>query len=183
MAFDKTQPTNTCKIRNLGDVIRPNWVAIEEGLSSFRVASLNVANRTVLGIPGNPAAIASTDILFSKSDASGNTQLYVIDPASRVTQITVSASPTSNTNGFTWLPGGMLMQWGHTGGIASNADAVVGFVTPFSAVVYNVQITGRHNGGEVVSGNVHTLTANNFTLRNTSISNRDFYWVAIGPKV
>lgn len=183
MPFDSTQPTNTTKIRNLGVVIRPNWEAIEQGLNTFKPHSLNLNNRTALGIPVDPAAVPNTYILYCKQDASGNPQLYGIDQGSRVAQISASATPTSATVGCSWLAGGMLIQWGISGNIGVNADSTILFYTPFSAVPYSVTITGIHNGGEVVSGNVHTITAGNFVLRNTSVSARRFYWTAIGPKV
>ena len=76
MAFDKTQPTDTTKIRNLGVVIRPNWVAIEEADSTFRPYALNLQNRTPLGVSNDPASIADTYILYEKDDGSGNPELF-----------------------------------------------------------------------------------------------------------
>lgn len=183
MVWDATQPTNTTKIRNLGVVIRPNWDAIQLGDPTLLPQSINFANRTPLPAVNDPAAIANSYILYCKEDASGNPQLFGIDQASRISQFTTSVTPTSAASGFTFLPGGMVIQWKHTGNIGSNADSVQTFPVAFSADPYSIVITGRHNGGEVVSGNIHTLTPANFTLRNTSAHSRDFYWIAIGPKV
>lgn len=183
MVYDATKPANNEKIRNLGVAIRPNWQAIEEADATFKPYAINLANRTPLIVPNDPAAIANTFILYCKEDASGFPELWGIDKDSNKTQISVSVPAVSAAAGYTWLAGGMLMQWTHTGAIASGADSVQMFPITFSAAPYSVVITGRHNGGEVVSGNIHTLLLDRFTLRNTSASARDFYWIAIGPKV
>lgn len=87
MAFDKTQPTDTTKLRNLGVVIRPNWVAIEEGDSSFRPYAMNLQNRTPLGVSNDPATIADTYILYEKDDGAGNPELYGKDGSGNIIQI------------------------------------------------------------------------------------------------
>ena len=182
MAYDSTQPTNTTKLRNVGVVIRPNWVAIEDGEASFKPKAVNYNNRTPLGVPNDPAAVANTYILYCKQDTAGSPQLYGIDQNSRVSQLTCSIAPSRNATGYTFLPGGMLLEWGQTPAIASNADLIVNLPAWMAAAVYSVQITGRHNGGALVTGHVHTLQAHDFTIRNTSSVARDFYWMAIGPQ-
>lgn len=187
MAFDRTQPTNNTKIRNLGNVIRPNWEAIEDADTTFKVKALNFANRTALGIAVNPTAIASTEILYSKSDASGNTQLYMIDPASRITQLSVSVAPLSAANGYTWLAGGMLLQWGLI-------DAPVGdsgnfnFPVAFSAVPYSITLTfiraAGASGVNVIYETSGQTTATRFRTTTAGTTGSHFArYMAIGPKV
>lgn len=80
MAFDSTQPTNTTKIRNLGVVIRPNWVAIQEADSSFLPYAVNLVDRTNASIsPEDPATIAKSGITYSKQDSNGDTQVFCIN--------------------------------------------------------------------------------------------------------
>lgn len=187
MTFDKTQPTDTTKIRNLGTVIRPNWVAIEEAASSFKPRALNLDNRTVLGVPVNPTAIANSMILFSKSDASGKTQLYTIDPDSHVTQISVAVAPLSSGNGYTWLPGGMLLQWGTV--IAPPGDSGnFYFPVAFSGTPYSIPLTFIRAAGTtgenfvyVTSGQVTSTRFRTTTVGTTG--SHHVYYMAIGPKV
>lgn len=87
MAFDKTQPTDTTKIRNLGTVIRPNWVAIEEAGATFRPYALNLQNRTPLAVANDPATIADTSIVYVKDDGSGNPELYSKDGSGNIIQM------------------------------------------------------------------------------------------------
>lgn len=92
-------------------------------------------------------------------------------------------SPTDGVLGSSFLPGGLLIQWGISGNIHANADEVETFDEPFTVIPYTVVITGIHNGGEVVSGNVHDINLTDFTIRNTSVSSRYFYWIAIGQRL
>jgi len=183
MAYDATQPTNTTKIRNLGTVIRPNWTAIENAESSFRPHAINFLNRTPTVVPIDPAAIANTYILYCKQDAAGNPQIYGIDQNSRVTQISAAVSPLSAINGYTWLAGGMLLQWGKSGVIAG-ANTIL-FPIAFSAAAYNVSITPVKNSSIVNNVYVRSdadITALQFVAYNTASINQ-IMWMAIGPKV
>lgn len=101
MVFDKTQPTNTTKLRNLGVVVRPNWDAIESADSTFIPEALNLADRTAgVIVPTDPTAIADTMIFYSKQDGSGNAQIFAIDPSSNIYQLTGN-SYTETVNGGT----------------------------------------------------------------------------------
>ena len=100
MAFNKTQPQNTTKLRNLGIVIRPNWEAIETADSTFIPEALNLTDRTAAGLASDPTAIADTVILYSKQDASGNPQIFSIEPSSTIYQLTGN-NYTETTNPVT----------------------------------------------------------------------------------
>lgn len=187
MVYDATQPTNVTKIRNLGIVIRPNWEAIEQGGSTFRPQAVNLANRTPLAIPNNPVAIADTYILYCKQDGAGNPQLYCIDPSgANHTQLSTSAKPLSAQNGYSWLPGGMLIQWGlnfANGG----ADTSITFPISFSAAPYSIQTTFYRSTGSTSTLPLYISTATapsatKFKVWNP-VGGHDFYWIAIGPKV
>lgn len=188
MAYDSTQPTNTTKLRNVGVVIRPNWIAIEDGDPTFKPKAINLNNRTPLGVPNDPGAVANSYILYSKQDPAGNVQLYGIDPASRVTQMSLAVSPSSAANGYTWLAGGMLMQWGYVAALAGGGSTNVNFaalgIQNFTGAPFSIQTQVRHNGyDDNAVGCVTAGATTGFTLKNSSSHARDFYWLAIGPKV
>lgn len=97
--FDKSQPTDTTKIRLLGEVIRPNWVAIEEGDNSFRPLSLNLQNRTSSAVSNDPTLLVDTSKFYVKNDGAGNPEAFVIDTMGRITQLTQEGrigGPTTN---------------------------------------------------------------------------------------
>ena len=88
MAWDKTEPKDTTKLRNLGVVIRPNWEAIESAEATFKPVGLNLDNRTALVIANDPTAIADSVILYSKEDGAGDPQGYAIDPDDSISHLT-----------------------------------------------------------------------------------------------
>lgn len=96
MAFNKAEPQDTTKIRNLGTVIRPNWVAIEEADSSFLPWAINLGNRNVYAPSNDPTSIADTSIIYCKSDGS-NPEAHIIDTSSQVIQITQDGSLGSSS--------------------------------------------------------------------------------------
>jgi hypothetical protein len=185
MGYDVTQPTNTTKIRNLGTVIRPNWIAIVQADATFKPYAINLANRTSLPIPADPAVIADTYLLYSKKDGAGNVQVYVENPAAKVTKLTSNIVPSPATNGYTYLPGDILLQWGkHTAVAAGNTD--VFFPVAFSGAPYSMTITLYRSSGASAQGLYITShvapDATHFLVYNDSGSNREFFWQAVGPK-
>ncbi|MDX1532802.1 MAG: hypothetical protein R3230_01195 [Nitrosopumilaceae archaeon] len=81
MAWDKTLPSNTTKIRNYPTVLTDNFKAIEEGDSSLQLWKGNLIQRNAIpSAPAvDPAKITNVMQLYSKQNADGNTDLYVID--------------------------------------------------------------------------------------------------------
>jgi len=84
MAWDKTLPNNTTKIRNYPTVLTANFAAVEEGQDSLQQWKANFIERNA--IPSAPAVtptrIDDTMQVFSKQNADGETDLYVLDDRS-----------------------------------------------------------------------------------------------------
>lgn len=149
MAWDKDQPQNTTKIRNLPAVLTPNWYAIEQAEASFKPYAINLLDRNVLNtsnpsFPVNPTAIADTYALFSKKDASGNDQLYGISPSSVITQFS-SAAPTLGTDGSAFLPGGLMMKWGSLTIQGYPTITTYNYAVAFPTATLHVFITPKQN--------------------------------------
>jgi hypothetical protein len=100
VAFDKTQPTDTTKIRNLGVVIRPNWVAIEQGDDTFRPLAENLQNRTPSALPPDPTLLADTSKLYCKEDGSGVAELFNMDATGQIIQLTEDGNMGGQTTGI-----------------------------------------------------------------------------------
>jgi len=175
MAWDKTQPKNTTKIRNLGEVIRPNWDAIETADSTFIPEAMNLADRDV-AVPGtvNPTAIADTIILYSKQDASSKPQLYTIDPDSVITKLT-GGSLTAALPGKLVLPNGLTFIWGF--GTASTTMTTKAFdLSGFATNCYH--ISGNCSGGTVSIG-FDLVDKTNYKVAAAS-GTPNYYYFAIG---
>jgi len=84
MAFDKTLPNNTTKIRNYPTVLTANFAGLEEGQDSLQIWKANFIERNA--IPSAPAVdpsrIDDTMQIYSKQNADGETDLYVLDDRS-----------------------------------------------------------------------------------------------------
>lgn len=184
MTFDPTQPTDTTKLRNIGTVIRPNWSAINTGDASFLPQAINLVNRTSVPVASDPTAIANTYILYCKANGAGHVVLYGIDPNSVITQIGNYVAPSSAQSGYSWLAGGMLIQWGQSA-VASGTNTI-SFPIAFSGTAYSVTITPFRSNSNVdqVYLSPGTISSTQFGCRNTSSAGiTSISWIAIGPKL
>lgn len=183
MAWDKTQPTNTTTLRNLGTVIRPNWNAIETADSTFKPEAFNLLNRTPATVPIDPVAIANTVIVYCKEDSSGNPQFYAIDPSSNIYQLT-GDSFTETTNGGT--AGGTLNKVeqfinentrvvtysGKTAAFSGNATVL--FPETYTTI-YSHSATANDPIVQKIAAQSTTTTLTLYTENSVSVS-----WFAIG---
>jgi len=189
MAWLITEPQDTTKIRDLGTVIRPNWVAIDQAESTFTPIAFNFANRTPDPAPNDPAAIADAYILYCKDDSGGDPELFGIDESSNIIQFT-NGAPTVAQNGFCFLPGGLFLQWGRGLIAGGGTTAAVVFPTAFSAAAYSVVSTPYDNpitGSTPREWGIQnaSITANGFTAQSFNGvvpgGGVNFGWIAIGP--
>ena len=182
MAWDITQPTDTTKIRNLGIVIRPNWVAIQNADATFKPAALNFNDRTVAGLAVNPTAIADAFIMYCKTDTAGNSELFGINENSAVIQFTKGA-PTNAQNGTSYLPGGIIIKWGIFSMGAGVTTADVNFVGVFPGAVYSIVLTSTTanplNGAGVDLSQTN-LTKFRAYRAASPASNQSYFYMATG---
>ena len=83
MVWDKTKPSNVEKIQDLGNVIRPNWQAIEEASNGdsdadkLKLWSVNLYDRNNAAVtgPNVPARIDDAGIIYCRQDASASPQM------------------------------------------------------------------------------------------------------------
>ena len=174
MAWDKSKPTDTTKLRNLGTVIRPNWDAIESADATFIPEALNLADRTALGVANDPTALADTVILYSKQDGAGKPQAYAIDPDSVISKLT-GGSFTAASPGKYVAPNGFTVIWG-----TGNADTtwtnknldLTGFTTSC------LHVSGSANGSTKAIG-FQLVSNTQYKVKCDSGTSTYFYY-AIG---
>jgi hypothetical protein len=189
--YENNLPLVSDKIRNFpGDVSTKNWPYLNTTINVDHLFSLDTAttnngcHRTsTYFVTTDPTTSSTQYAVYCKNDTGPRPQLWVRPPSNGTpVQLTAGVAanvPTASTNGCTYLPGGVLLQWGTTGGLVSNG-AVIGFPVAFSAAPYSVVIT---LGDGVTLGNAHWVAAKttlNWTLGSLSGANT-FYWTAIGP--
>lgn len=134
-----------------------------------------------------PAALTAVGQLFSANindTFDTDTVLYFLTGDGKLLQLTSNVQPQRNTNGYTFLPGGILMQWGIATIVASGTTPIL-FITSnidFPTTCWNVQVTGirTNSGGDGVFVLDGSVSATGFTARNGSGSITQIYWTAIG---
>lgn len=155
----------------------------------FDNATVNNGKHKYVSLPpqvSSPATASNELALFTKTLSSGIALFLTRNNSTSFdVQLTTSSiqQPLSANNGMTFLPGGLLLQWGR---FDPNSTILVSFPVPFSAVPYSVQLTMSVDNNSTFrppSVSTGSLTANGFTYEgsvNTHIN--PIFWVAIGPK-
>ena len=185
MAFDKTLPTNSTKIKNYPTVLTNNFAGIQTGDETFKVWQLNFADRNqVAGAPPptqDPTRIDDTMIVFSKDDPDGETELFIIDDRStannfQITQNGALGSTTTPLNGsslsmdvdattgLTYVDGQFITAYGffNSAGILQFGKnmATSGTPKPFTGE-FNIDVNADvlQNANYIVNGTVKTNQA------------------------
>ena len=90
-------------------------------------------------------------------------------------------------NGYTYLPNGLIMQWGaYTSGITENTSSIVTFPIPFNVACFSVVATTRNTAASFRDMVAHVVSYNrtSFTYLNEQInsaqSDDGVNWFAIG---
>lgn len=134
-----------------------------------------------------PAGLTASETTIYSRTLNGNSQLCVTNGNSgneyqlTVMNNTYYSSLGTSPDGWSFLPGGLLINWG-TGTGAT--DASFSFTRPFTGNAYTVQVTPLDtNNGRIflwtktISDTDFTIAARDSAGQNTSIT---FTWLAIG---
>ena len=178
MAFVIENPTNTVKIRDLGTTIRPNFEAIQTGDSSFQPQSINFTDRTAAEVAVDPTAIEDAYVMYCKTDAAGNSELFGINETSGIIQFTRGV-PTIGTSGSIFLPGGVILKWGQftmSGTVAT--ITYVGGAYPTNTLM--VSVCPMNTAGANSTYRVGSWTATTFNIHTASTTSAQFTYIAIG---
>lgn len=129
----------------------------------------------------SPAATLGIGELYSQT-VNADQQLFYQSGGGVITQLTGPTAPSIVTNGFTYLPGGLLMQWGSTNAVTSSASTTITFPTPFLSAVFSVQGTVVTNDTSTVRFSLlNAATLTQFVTSQTSTSHFTLlYWMALG---
>lgn len=132
----------------------------------------------------NPATIAGYGQLFSKT-VNADQALFWKTGNGLVQQLTTNITPSAATNGYTFLPGGLILQWGS----ATRASGVPVVFTvegdiKFPNNCFSVQATVQSNSSSrrfiYTSGYLTTQFIPTIIDASGSTSSATFTWWAIG---
>lgn len=177
--------------------IRNNFLNLNTTIGTNHVKPIdsNVANRgkhNLIHLIQQPAAPAttSTELALYAKNVGGSPNLFLRKKSSgtEIQLTSNSVTPVVAANGSTFLPGGLMLQWGTVN--MSFADgsqsALIPFTPAFSNVPYSIMATPivSQSNDEVISLRVKTgsVTAIDFRLVGRGENNtHNVYWMAIGP--
>jgi len=128
---------------------------------------------------GDPGAIATIGQLYTKA-ISGDTCLFFKTGAGLIQQLTTPVSPANATSGTSFLPGGIMIQWG-TNTPASDPQTVT-FNQAFGANAFAVIATPITNAHTSCTVQVTNITSTTFDFRTGNPSKNPIYYIAIGTK-
>ena len=97
------------------------------------------------------------------------------------TNTNYQVGPPSLFGGWTFLPGGLLFQYGNTTAVQSSSGTTITFPITFTTV-FNVNATIVTNSNSTIRFSIlNNATNSGFTTSQTSSSNfTNLYWTAIG---
>lgn len=128
-------------------------------------------------------ALDSTDGAYYTKNSSGTNVFWQRQGGAEV-KIT-NVDPSIGANGHTFLPGGLLIQWGSLN-VPSGESSSISFPVAFSSVPYSINVTARRSATAsdtpMFVSSTHLPTATNFRIVNTSSNAHTGYWMALGPK-
>jgi len=120
--------------------------------------------------------------------ATDQTLFYDSGTGNNLTQMTMNFTPVRGSNGYTFLPGRILYQWGIATILAANISVNVLFATSnidFPRFVYNIQLTyfvsDSDKSNRPLSVRPSSLSLTGFQIQGGgSVANQQVYWTAIG---
>lgn len=133
--------------------------------------------------PSVPPNAALTGELFTAQVNDGinsDESLYYQSGGGRLSQLTRNFQPINAGNGASFLPGGLIIQWGS---FNPNSSTTVVFPQAFTATPYMIQLTGSASNNSTFRAGVATgsVTTTQFQFQGTIDSHwNPIYWLAIG---
>lgn len=197
MSYTLGIPADGQSLGNSKPQVRTNFTEIFNGLAVNHIAfnALGTGKHKFLQMPEQGSApttgtdeggVYTSDIkggftnLFWKQESGGAIPEKNQGESIQMTNIT----PSNSTPGRSFLPGGMLIQWGSitTGGDGSNTP--VTYNVPFDSIAYNVQLTFARTVNTIATLSVRTsnYTNSGFEIHQTGGGNFLVFYLAIGKR-
>lgn len=198
MSYSPNLPVSGDTLGGTRDRIRTNFQEIDSVMAQNHVAFNNAdeGKHKFLQMPvqaSAPSTGTSEAAFYVKDDGSGVAQFFVKgEQTGSEYQITKMASgadaniTTFGTNtayvadhlgGWSFLPGGLILQYGSFSKVVAG-NTTITFPLTFPNAVFNIVVTARNsNSGTVITSE----TTSNFVLSNSvGAVTRSYYWQAIG---
>ena len=193
------QPQMLINTVSIGNLIAIDHVGFNTALGGYHTV-IHQGNA-----PSNmdPVKIANIGQLYVKTvtlNAIADQQLFFESGQGIITQLTSGIANTPSANGYVFLPGGILLQWGFKNGTHGGANHTfnpgdsgsITFPIPFPANVFTLNAnlafnsttagTPASTSADIVAFDTNSiiLTGANFFIAGSGGSYTKFFWTAIG---
>ncbi len=140
---------------------------------------------------GDPGAMSGIGQIYSKTLGSDQSLFYE-SGAGIITQLTGTNSSAflQNTNGYIWIAGTILLQWGRksfVGGGAAKQDVTINYIAegninmPNNTFVALATLRNANNTSSTAQISTSTRTSSGFVVHYTgSADYNEFQWFAVG---
>jgi hypothetical protein len=157
-----------------------------------------LANSTIATNPATnypitpPTPVPLTGEIFTTQSNDGiatDTILWYLSEAGRLTQLTSNFVPVASNNGYTFLPGGLILQWGQVTSTSTSQQTVTFATNNISFPNNCFAVFAQPYGSGNLAGSQATIQIRKSTISNLSFQWRyitnsgewtGFFWVAIG---
>lgn len=171
-----------------------NFQQLNTVFSNDHVAFNNatVANRgkhkKVTLISSSTPTTDPTDLALYSQTVGGVVKWFFMYPnTGSIVQLSLGTAPLSAASGYTWLAGGMMMQWDKVINVPVGTSGNISFPVAFASTPYSITCTFSRSATSnvqsvyVLSGSVNL---NNFKMVTAGTTTpHDVYYIAIGPGV
>lgn len=196
MAYQPGVPTGSVPLNQDYKNLQGNFGALNTAFNTDHVPLTTTAGTPPYGyhtaihlVPQSPipTAMAGYGELYTQTLNDGiNTgqqlwyQFITGTPVTINYPLTRNIQPVANFSGFTFLPGGMIMQWGQG---TSGAPITFYSEAPFTNL-FSIQITPFTAGAGlqtvITAPQAYSVSSTGFTVANNSGNSFVYYWLAIG---
>ena len=182
MAYNANIPQATDQMSHSQADILENFLEIDSVVaidhSGFGTPNEGKHNQVRFPVAAAPAATPVTEVGMYCAASGGTNELFINKNAS---QIPFTKS-SKTAQGWTYLPSGILMQWGT--GTCSNGGTVVNFPMVFPTACLSVQLTAYTDATNNWFVMTNTFNATRFigyaTTRSGGATSASVYFLAIG---
>lgn len=133
--------------------------------------------------PTIPAATPGYGQVFTVSDVDGtsgttpDTQLYWLSGGGNLAALTRNFQPVQAQNGYTYLPGGLILQWAAF--VAATATGTLSFNMPFPTACFIVVLQGDDNTTATQNLLVTSRSKPSFDFKSLNVGS-SYTYTAIG---
>ncbi len=184
--------TNTNSVNSILSVDHLSFGQATGVLSDGYHKAIHLANQA-----SDPAAVLTTTEIYSKQvtfNSVSDTALFARSGSGTITQLTAPNSISTATNGFVFLPGGIILQWGRRSTNFSSGSTIgtetfpVAFLNSVLSVTGNplmnyTPVGNRPNSQgslNIRASSLANLTTFDWQFYTNSSDYKGFDWIAIG---